>query len=79
MGAAECDLLSIRCRPPPSSPPGPAGRQPAAGYASKEDVLCAFGLCEADLSQVQALGEAARRPPEEGEDEGSSDSEGELF
>jgi len=49
------------------------------GFASQEDVLKAFGLQMSDLDQFKALGEAARKPPEENEDEGSSESDGEVF
>ena len=77
LSETERDLMSMRVRPPAAQPPAQVGKAPP-GYASKEQVLEAFGLLEGDLAQVQALGEAARRPPEEGEDEGSSDPDGEL-
>ena len=49
------------------------------GYASREEVLAAFGLQLHDLARVRALGEASSRGPEESEDEEASDSEGGLF
>ena len=81
-GQPERDLLAVRGGRPtaPSAASAPdVGPAQARGYASKSDVLRAFGLLESELPQVKALGEAERRAPEESEDDEASDSEGGLF
>ena len=82
LSQSERDLLTVRMKPPEQSvaAPGSGGGQSVdRGFASKSDVLRAFGLLESELPQVQALGEAERSAPGESEDEEASDSEGGLF
>ena len=81
LSQAERDLLSCRMMPSLASVESAPARGPVQprGFATKAEVLKAFGLLESDLPQVRARGEAERRPSEESEDDEASDSEGGLF